>query len=509
MLCYFLYLSAMALKIGIWLRVSTEDQVNSESLETHHKRAEMYAQAKGWEIAQVYRLEAVSGKSVLGHPETKRMMSDIKNGIIVGLVFSKLARLARNTRELLEISDHFRKYDADLISLYESIDTSSPAGRLYFTLISAMSTWEREEISERVAQSVPIRANMGLPLGGQAPYGYQWKDKKLIVDEKEAPIRKLMFELFVKHKRVKHVAKLLNEQGHRTRNNSPFSDTTLKRLLIDPIAKGLRRANYTRSLGAGKHWEEKPEEEWVFKEAPAIVDEKLWEQVNGILKDRASKRTNSSRLNVHLFGGIAMCTCGGKMYVRSNTLKYVCIKCKKKIPIDDLENIFYEALLHELDDHQTFKLAEKEKEKLIKTKEEQLTSVQRSKTQTERDIRQLFVLNREGQLATQDFSSHYKPIKEKLHQLEDTATELHGQIDILKVQTLDVQEIMDSAIRLRRDWKTLSPDQRKELIRRCVKSIVVGDTEVTITLIPDEYISFTESTAKGQHNLMDSYWQQA
>ena len=51
-------------RVGIWIRVSTEDQVRGESPETHERRARLYAEAKGWNVVEVYRLEAVSGKTV-------------------------------------------------------------------------------------------------------------------------------------------------------------------------------------------------------------------------------------------------------------------------------------------------------------------------------------------------------------------------------------------------------------------------------------------------------------
>src|ERR1700722_5170162 len=119
--------NALKKRVGIWIRVSTEDQAKGESPQHHEQRAREYAKFNDWTVAEVYDLAGVSGKTVMEQPEAKRMIADLGRGHITGLIFSKLPRLARNTKELLSFSDIFRKHGADMISLQEKIDTSSPA----------------------------------------------------------------------------------------------------------------------------------------------------------------------------------------------------------------------------------------------------------------------------------------------------------------------------------------------------------------------------------------------
>src|ERR1017187_2896168 len=254
--------SVLNKSVGIWIRVSTEDQAKGESPEHHEERARSYAKSRGWEVKELYNLAGQSGKAVREHPEAKRMMKDVERGHITGLVFSKLARLSRNRRELEDFSDFFNKHRADLISLSEAIDTSTAGGRMFFHLLGVFAQWEREEITERVNASVLTRAKLGKSINGHAPYGYQWKDRKLVLQPEEAVIRRKAYELFLQCRRKGQVARELNAAGYRTSDGNIWRDSQVLRTLIDPSAKGIYYFNRVRQTEKSWRTEPKPESEW-------------------------------------------------------------------------------------------------------------------------------------------------------------------------------------------------------------------------------------------------------
>ena len=488
--------------VGIWIRVSTEDQAKGESPEHHEKRARLYAEAKDWNVIEVYHLEAVSGKSVMGHSETKRMLNDMRTGHITGLIFSKLARLARNTRELLDFADFFRENNADLISLQEAIDTSTPAGRLFYTMIAAMAQWEREEISSRVAASVPVRAKLGKPLGGAASFGYRWEGKELVPDEKEAPIRKLIYEFFLKHKRKKSTAKELNELGYRTRNGSKFSDTTIDRLLKDSTAKGERRANYTKSLGEGKNWIVKPENEWVITSCPAIVPEELWNECNVILSAQEKKRTKIGPKTVHLLSGFMYCSCGRKMYVYHKTNIYACKPCKKRIPASDMDEIYHEQLSEFLLTEIDIKSYLSKTDSVIQEKELQLRSQTKEAEKIRKEMQELVDMRLKKELSSESFPRHYQPLEEQLNQIEDNLPELMAEVDFLKIQLLSSDTIMRNAKDLYERWPQMPFDEKRTVVELITKQITFDgeDIEIDLAYLPTPI----GNAGNKQHNLKDS-----
>lgn len=470
-------------RVGIWIRVSTEDQVRGESPETHERRARAYADSRDWQVAEVYRLDAVSGKTVKEHPEAKRMLEDIRSGHVTGLIFSKLARLARNTKELLDFADHFRDVGADLVSLGEAIDTSTPAGRLFYTMIAAMATWEREEISARVAASVPIRAQMGKPTGGAATFGYEWKDGKLVVSQQEAPVRKLVHELFIEHRRRKTVARILNERGYRTRNGSAWTDTTIERLLRDPTSKGLRRANYTQTKNANGGWELKPEEDWILVPVEPIVSEETWAAANAILDERQSRGVRQTKPVVHLFAGVAACECGNQMYVPSNSPKYTCSKCRNKIPIKDLEAIFKEelrAFVFSPDEISGHVQAGNEQ---VKQFEDLIASMETEQKKLSGEADKLIELYQGNVLDKKGFGERYGKLRVRLEQIGEELPQLQAKRDVLKIALVSREEVLSGSRDLVDRWDTLEHPDRRQVVEAILDRVVVGSGEVEFNFL--------------------------
>lgn len=485
--------------VGIWIRVSTEDQAQGESPQHHERRAREYAAFNGWIVKEVYDLAGVSGKTVMDHPETKRMLADIQRGHITGLIFSKLARLARNTKELLDFSDVFRQCNADMISLQEKIDTSSPAGRLFYTMIAALSQWEREEIADRVRASIRIRAKLGKSLGGAAPFGYMWKNNELVINPTEAPVRKLMYELFAEQKRKKSVARLLNEKGYRTRKGARFTDTTIVRLIEDTTAKGFYRANHTCRDAKGKLIN-KPESEWVLTPVDPIISEELWNQCNALLQ-----RPNKAALGpkpVHLFAGLLFCACGQKMYVFSRSPKYVCRKCRNKIAIEDIEGVYQDELEDFFVSEQKVQAHLSRANDLLTEKKAHLAAHTRQLEKVRAEMRKIYELYQSDKITPDGFGDLYRPLEDRQRALAAELPKLQGEVDALEIRQVSATQVVSEATQLQRIWPKFTPEERRRIVESITEKITIARDGIEITFYDSGY---SEELTKSQRNLSGSW----
>lgn len=471
------------LPVGIWIRVSTQLQVHDESPAHHEFRARAYAQIQGWNVVAMYDLAGVSGKDILAHPETHRMLEDIRTGRIKALIFSKLARLARNTTQLLHIAEIFREHDASLISLSESIDTSTPAGRFFFTLLSAMANWEREEIAARVSDSVSARAKLGKSVGGYAPYGYRWTDGQLELHPAEAPVRRAMYELFLTHRRIQTVARILNDQGHRTREGKPFAKSSMALMLRDPVAKGTRRMNYTQFHGQNKRWSYKPESDWIYVPAPALIDATTWDACQAILTESALKNKRKGRQPQHVFSGLLACaSCGLKMYIQHNGTSYICRSCHRKTTDARMEPFLLEQISAFLAEGKEAKAAERESREAMQRHHGQSQALETRQLAIRQEQDALHRLFREGHLSGIEFQERNTPLYESAQTLRAQREAINAEMILLQNSLQMASSMLQQLAGFVGQWRSMDLLGRRASLESLVDRITLGDEQTEIRL---------------------------
>ncbi len=281
-----------------------------------------------------------------------------------------------------------------------------------------------------------------------------------------------------------------------------MSDTTVERLLRDPTAKGVRWANYTKSLGDNKKWVAKPKEDWVLTEVEPIVPADLWDQCNAILDEQRQKHKKPSRENVHLFTGFVFCHCGNKMYRPSNTPKYVCYQCRNKIPVTDLETIFHEQLKAFFFSEEDVASYLDQADQQLKQRQELIDNLEEEKRKLERQMDKMMQLYLDDELPKEGFGRKWKPMEERLKQIESEIPALQGELDFLRVQYLSSDQIIHDARDLYSRWPQLSEEDKRQIVENITQKVTIGATDVAIDLC---YLpSSSEMMAGRPRNLMGS-----
>jgi DNA invertase Pin-like site-specific DNA recombinase len=147
-------------RIGIYARVSTSEQHTEPQL--HALRG--YAEARGLEIAAEYVDHGVSGAKDR-RPALDRLLADARRRRFDVLGCTKLDRLARSVHHLTSLGRELEALGIDLVVLDQSIDTSTPAGRLLFHVLGSIAEFERDLIRERTAAGMRAAKRRGARIG--------------------------------------------------------------------------------------------------------------------------------------------------------------------------------------------------------------------------------------------------------------------------------------------------------------------------------------------------------
>jgi len=154
-----------------YVRVSTAEQVTEGiSLDAQRERIAAWATSKGLELGGIFCDAGISGKRADNRPQLQRALETVCNERAI-LVFHSLSRLARSTRDTIAIAERLRAAGADLVSLTEDLNTATATGELIFTVLAALSQFERQQIGERTSTALRHRMKNGGWVG-KVPFGY-------------------------------------------------------------------------------------------------------------------------------------------------------------------------------------------------------------------------------------------------------------------------------------------------------------------------------------------------
>src|SRR5438874_3945833 len=178
--------------VGTYLRVSTEEQRERQSIATQREFAERYCELHNLAVYRVYADDGVSGTVPLERrPEGSQILKDAKLGKFDQLLIYKLDRLGRDTRLILNAVAELEKLGVRVRSMTEEFDTGTSTGRLMLTLLSGFASHERDVIRERSVAGTLRVAEAGAWLGGIVPYGYrkvgEKRDARIVVSEEPIP----------------------------------------------------------------------------------------------------------------------------------------------------------------------------------------------------------------------------------------------------------------------------------------------------------------------------------
>ena len=206
-----------------YVRVSTEKQADfGVSLEAQSEKVRAMAVVQGAELAEVIIDAGESAKS-LNRPGMARLLSLVDAGAVDIVIIAKLDRLTRSVKDLAELSERFTRRGVSLVSVAESLDTGTAAGRLVLNIMVSVSQWEREAIGERTRDAMRHKRAKGERVG-TVPFGYRPAEDGLHLeaDPAEQGILSRIRELKAAGHPTRRIAAELNRQGFTTRRRTAW-----------------------------------------------------------------------------------------------------------------------------------------------------------------------------------------------------------------------------------------------------------------------------------------------
>ena len=322
-------------------RISTDQDNQPYSLDAQRRAVETYVEAHAWTLVDLIE-EEMSGAAE-SRPALEKVLGMVRSGRVDVVVVTRVDRLSRTIRGLMDVVEELDRHGVELVSVTESIDTSTPGGRMFLQFLGVFAEFERRVLIERIRAGLRTKAGRGQWVGGPPPFGYRLLDRSLVIEASEAAVVRRVFQSYAAGDGANTIANALNQDGLRTTRGNSWT--------AQGVLGMLRRVTY---CGQIKHLEE------VHDGAhEAIVDADLFDAVQERLGTQGAS-TGQRQSRTYLLAGTLRCgLCGSPMtgalaggnggqyrYYRCTGAAKARAKCRGvAVRADEIENGFLERLV--------------------------------------------------------------------------------------------------------------------------------------------------------------------
>ena len=399
--------------------------------------------------------EGLSGTSVGKRENFLRMIEDAHAGRFDFIVTKEISRFSRNTLDSIQYTQELLRCGVGVLFQSDNINTLMPDAELRLTIMSSIAQDEVRKISERVKFGFKRAIESGVVLGNNRIWGYEKQEGRLVINEREAAIVRIIFDLYANQMMgIRTIANYLTDHGYVNTKGNPFSFSTIRGILSNPKYKGYycggKSCKYDYKLTDRKYFSE---EEWVMykdeENVPPIVSEELWEKANLILAKRSAAQSaedKSSYQNRYPYSGKIICAVHNEPYYRSlyryksgNKEVWQCQEYSKKgrsgcsSPIlytSELDDIMRQ-ILDELTVHKTDIIHEMIQIYTSISSQSRLEEdMARLKVNAEEILRRkdkLLDLNIDGRISDQEFTLRNDRFNGELEEIQQRLTQLEAE----------------------------------------------------------------------------------
>ena len=302
-------------KIVIYARYSSDRQTE-QSIEGQLRVCHEYAERNDYVVVHEYIDRALSGTTDR-RPAFLQMIEDSKKKEFEYVLMYQLDRFARNRYDSANYKMKLKKNGVRVLSARENISDDA-SGILMESVLEGMAEYYSAELSQKVKRGVRESLIKGYYTGGQVTYGYKVEDKKWKIDEEHAEFVRQAFNEYAVGEKATEIADHLNAQGSRTSTGKKWNGNAISKMLHNQ-----------RDMGIEKFGGE------IFTDViPPIVEEKLWQVVNGMMKHYRRNYKNDKYDPYFLTGKIFCGYCGESVIAEAGSshmgTRYKYYKCHTK-----------------------------------------------------------------------------------------------------------------------------------------------------------------------------------